>query len=247
MLSFAQSVGVISRKLIYKHLSCAQEIYLFFLSERSVHIFYFSIRAQPNSAWVQHVHRGSIFNAETQWAQNICSSGWLSYMRSLTGVCRMGHRDALFSFHESGVQNHLRQKPADSISWENPAYFALGKNDNGVLSVPSPVSQGNLGIVQDLNLWDGPHCRTWNAGRGVGSKFNLIPNPTPNPHPFRSGSNSNSIIIFYFFQFSSSLSSFAFVGLLLSTDSADQKHDRKPLSTQLNAHWFKQPWCIVVF
>lgn len=69
----------------------------------------------------------------------------------------MEHRDAHVSSNESGVQNQLCQKPADSISGDRVSKltnrlcgitcYALGKEDNGILLVPGPVSQGKFGIL----------------------------------------------------------------------------------------------------
>lgn len=72
--------------------------------------------------------------AALKGSQNICSSGRLS-----NGIT--GHRDTHISSHESGIQNQLRQKPADSISGARVSGFtnrlcgipryALGEEGNG--------------------------------------------------------------------------------------------------------------------
>lgn len=71
---------------------------------------------KPRSSRVQQVHGDRVITAETQGAQNICLFGRLSVMRSLAGERGTEHGDAHVSSNESGVQNQLCQKPADSIS-----------------------------------------------------------------------------------------------------------------------------------
>ncbi|XP_073687910.1 uncharacterized protein [Garra rufa] len=147
--------------LSYKHLSGAQEISQVFLSERSVRICYSPVRAQPRSTGVQQMHRSSIISSETQGSQNICLFGRLSDLRSFEGARGARHRDAHVSSHESGVQDQLCQKPADPVPGDRVSRlanrlggisrYALEKEDNGVLSVPSPVSRGKPGLVQDLS------------------------------------------------------------------------------------------------